>query len=310
MYCSYLGTPDEKIKENDNMIMSLAENDPESEIKSLNCEIVSKNDENDEEIDEDKIYHHINGNDSNNNGVKTAKNKITEGIKKKNESMIQFIAVNNDKDEKNVIFKITKENAKKGGKKYKIFEELPPSYKNKVFRIAESDNISYYLEQPIFKMVSKTKNIVKSRKYDNGNIYKKIRGRIFKLVIKKLKKNLKIEFVYAKISQNSKKIDNKQYLNSTIEEVLRTVEENIKVFEELEKANSLDEESKEILNSKVEDIYKEYFNSEEFQESLKDMKKKHYDDYIYLYIQKCKNYFDYYNNEEEESDEKEINNEI
>ena len=159
--------------------------------------------------------------------------------------------------------------------------------------------------------MSKAKNKIESRKYNNDNIYKKLRGKIFNLVVEKLKNNFNVKFVFTKISQNSKKIVNKQYRNSTIEEVLKTVKENKKVFEELEKEKDLNKEVKEILNTKVEDIYKEYFNSEEFQESIKEMheEKEENDEendkyyYIYLYIQKCKNCFNYYNIKIEENNE-------
>ena len=124
-------------------------------------------------------------------------------------------------------------------------------------------------------------------------------------------KKLNIKFQYAEISQNSKIEVNEKYLISTVEEVLKTVKENKKVFEELEKEKDLNKEVKEILNTKVEDIYKEYFNSEEFQKSIKKMsekREKYY--YIYLYIQKCINYFDYYNNRKIEIEEEEIENEL
>ena len=311
MYHSYLETPNEAIKEKDNMIISQAENDSEDEIQSLNSEILHKSDENDEEIDINKIYLHNNGIDSNQNDVKTTGSKETQEKTEDNKSTTKFITVNDDKNKKKVIFIIKKENNKKAKKNNKIIVELPPGYKFKIFTKAVSDYISNYWDPPVFKKVSKAKNKIESRKYNNDNIYKKLRGKIFNLVVEKLKNNFNVKFVFTKISQNSKKIVNKQYRNLTIEEVLKTVKENKKVFEELEKEKDLNKEVKEILNTKVEDIYKEYFNSEEFQKSIKKMsekREKYY--YIYLYIQKCINYFDYYNNGKIEIEEEEVENEL
>ena len=100
MYHSYLETPNEAIKENDNMIISQAENDSEDEIQSLNSEILHKSDENDEEIDINKIYLHNNGIDSNQNDVKTTGSKETQEKTEDNKSTTKFITVNDDKNKK------------------------------------------------------------------------------------------------------------------------------------------------------------------------------------------------------------------
>ena len=104
------------------------------------------------------------------------------------------------------------------------------------------------------------------------------------------------KFVFTDISQNTKIEDNIIDLNSTLEEVLKSVKSNEKVFEELEKIGGGDKELKAILSAKMEYLYKEYFNSQEFQNSIKELiDKREYYEYIYLYIQKSKEFFDYYN---------------
>ena len=74
------------------------------------------------------------------------------------------------KNKKKVIFILKKENNKKAKKNKKIIVELPPGYKFKIFTKAVSDYISNYWDPPVFKKVSKAKNKIESRKYNNDNI--------------------------------------------------------------------------------------------------------------------------------------------
>ena len=162
--------------------------------------------------------------------------------------------------------------------------------------------IKYYnpnfLILPFFKNSKRTTN---ARKCDNDDIYIKIRGKFFreivKVILNKKLENLKFErkFVFTDISQNTNIKGNIKYLNSTLEEVLKTVKSNEKAFEKLEKISGGDEELKNILNTKIEYLYKEYFNSQEFQNSIKELiDNGEYYDYIYLYIKKSEDFFDYY----------------
>ena len=172
-------------------------------------------------------------------------------------------------------------------------------YKYLIFNKATKYYTTYFLMVPLFK---DSKRITKTRKYNNDDIFKKIRGKFLKEIIKK-KLNKKLEhlkivfkFVFTDISQNTKIEDNIIDLNSTLEEVLKSVKSNEKVFEELEKIDGGDKELKAILSAKMEYLYKEYFNSQEFQNSIKELiDKREYYEYIYLYIQKSKEFFDYYN---------------
>ena len=148
-----------------------------------------------------------------------------------------------------------------------------------------------FLSQPIFTHWVPNKGIIKTRKYTNDDIYKKIRGKFFhEIVIGKLnrileKMNIQIKFEFADISQNSNIEDNIKYLNSTLEEVLKTVKFNQKTFDELEKLGDDVEKIKPILNAKMQYLYKEYFDSEEYQKFIGEMiEKNEYYDYKYLYI--------------------------
>ena len=106
---------------------------------------------------------------------------------------------------------------------------------------------------------------------------------------------IKVKFVFTDISQNTKIEDNIINLNSTLEEVLKSVKSNEKVFEELEKIGGGDEELKTILSTKMEYLYKEYFNSQEFQNSIKKLiEDSEPCDYINIYIKKSKEFFYYY----------------
>jgi len=152
-----------------------------------------------------------------------------------------------------------------------------------------------FLSQPIFTHWVPNKGIIKTRKYTNDDIYKKIRGKFFhEIVIGKLnrileKMNIQIKFEFADISQNSNIEDNIKYLNSTLEEVLKTVKFNQKAFDELEKLGDDVEKIKPILNAKMQYLYKEYFDSEEYQKFIGEMiEKNEYYDYKYLYIKKVK----------------------
>ena len=170
-----------------------------------------------------------------------------------------------------------------------------------IFNKVVNDYISDYSKKPFFQILDNKNGGKKSRKYENDDIYKKIRGNFFHIIVKdKLNQKLKllgikVKFVFADISQNTKIEDNIINLNSTLEEVLKSVKSNEKVFEELEKIGGGDEELKTILSTKMEYLYKEYFNSQEFQNSIKKLiEDSEPRDYINIYIKKSKEFFDYY----------------
>ena len=204
------------------------------------------------------------------------------------------------------IFKIIKvEKEKKQNKVNKNVQnehkDITPGIKFLIFEKAKTDNTSLFLSQPIFSQWVPGKGIIKTRKYTNDDIYKKIRGKFFhEIVIGKLnrileKMNIQIKFEFTVISQNSNIEDNIKYLNSTLKEVLKTVKFNQIVLDELEKLGDDAEEINHILNAKMQYLYKEYFDSEEYQKSIGEMiEKKEYYDYIYLYIKKSQQFFNYY----------------
>ena len=170
-----------------------------------------------------------------------------------------------------------------------------------IFNKVVNDYISDYSKKPFFQILDNKNGGKKSRKYENDDIYKKIRGNFFHIIVKdKLNQKLKllgikVKFVFADISQNTKIEDNIINLNSTLEEVLKSVKSNKTVFEELEKIGGGDEELKTILSTKMEYLYKEYFNSQEFQNSIKKLiEDSEPRDYINIYIKKSKEFFDYY----------------
>ena len=98
-----------------------------------------------------------------------------------------------------------------------------------IFNKAIKYYTNYFLILPIFKI---SKETIKTRKCDNDDINKKIRGKFFhEIIINKLNpklEDLKIEkkFVFTAISQNTNIKDNIKYLNSTLEEVLKSVKSN------------------------------------------------------------------------------------
>ena len=204
------------------------------------------------------------------------------------------------------IFKIIKvEKEKKQNKVNKNVQyehmDITPGIKFLIFEKAKTDNTSLFLSRPIFSQWVPGKGIIKTRKYTNDDIFKKIRGKFFhEIVIGKLnrileKMNIQIKFEFTVISQNSNIEDNIKYLNSTLKEVLRTVKFNQIVLDELEKLGDDAEEINLILNAKMQYLYKEYFDSEEYQKSIGEMiEKKEYYDYIYLYIKKSQQFFNYY----------------
>ena len=204
------------------------------------------------------------------------------------------------------IFKIIKvEKEKKQNKVNKNIQnehmDITPDIKFLIFEKAKTDNTSLFLSQPIFSQWVPGKGIIKTRKYTNDDIFKKIRGKFFhEIVIGKLnrileKMNIQIKFEFTIISQNSNIEDNIKYLNSTLKEVLKTVKFNQIVLDELEKLGDDAEEINLILNAKMQYLYKEYFDSEEYQKSIGEMiEKKEYYDYIYLYIKKSQQFFNYY----------------
>ena len=83
--------------------------------------------------------------------------------------------------------------------------------------------------------------------------------------------------------------------DNTMNDLTKILDGDYDVFEELEKIGSANDELKTILSTKIEYLYKEYFNSQEFQNSIKELIDiGEYYDYIYLYIKKSKEFFDYY----------------
>ena len=133
-------------------------------------------------------------------------------------------------------------------------------------------------------------------------------GKIFHNKLKKLS--------FKKFNQNSKKFDNKKILNMKLKELFKHIYiENIKkkvknnkyyLTEEDEKflayiENDFDDERlKPILNMKMEDIYIEFFTSQEYQDLIKKLRDKGYSYYyIYTFIENNKGLVKYYKDAKE-----------
>ena len=219
--------------------------------------------------------------------------KKPENPSTKKESIFKILKFENEKNKKKININVQNEHM-----------DITPDIKFLIFEKAKTDNTSLFLSRPIFSQWVPGKGIIKTRKYTNDDIFKKIRGKFFhEIVIGKLnrileKMNIQMKFEFADISQNSNIKDNIKYLNSTLKEVLKTVKFNQTVLDEIEKLGDDAEEIKPILNAKIRYLYKEYFDSEEYQKSIGEMLEinENYD-YIYLYIKKSKDFFNYYSKE-------------
>ena len=148
------------------------------------------------------------------------------------------------------------------------------------------------------------------------NISKKIKVNFFKNIIASLnwklrKKNINKDF--QRLDQNYitdvTKTYNKHLFEKTLKEIIKEKpkvkdkenakkkedkwRQNIKLIEELEESG--DEDFKHIFEMNIEELFNEYLDSKEFEESIYDLRrKKFYFDYIQNYIQIAENLVNYY----------------
>ena len=172
----------------------------------------------------------------------------------------------------------------------------------------------------------KKKRIKKSRKFKSDDFRKKIKLRFHKTLKNIINENLKKAgskelfdfFPYCFIENVSRKTNSK-YLDLTYKELLSTnffiefkkednannenpkskYNKNIKILKYLEKNKERSKSSgfDIIKNMKYKDILNNYFNSEQFEYSIIQLKEENESpEYIFSYINKAKNYVNFYTN--------------
>ena len=121
--------------------------------------------------------------------------------------------------------------------------------------------------------------------------------------------NLKFGFLPQCLISNVTKDYNKKVMEMTLKEMIldksfelfsKKKEKDEKIWQKNKKIidyieNNLDKNINLILNTKMKDLYKEYLNSDEFANSIKELKEEgKYFDYIKNYIQVANHYVEYY----------------
>ena len=255
--------------------------------------------------DETKVIADLSTNKEN----KTENN--SENIEEKEKSTIIDRSISSFTNDK------AKVNAYLNTPKIEKIEENNNSKDISLFTLGDKKDIAKkYSLKPLFKVCKiVNKKNKKTRKYDRDNMFKKVRQAIYSRLKKifryKLKKLLSTNF-----NQNSKKINNKKYLKMKLKELLKHIYiENIKkktknnkyiLTKEDEKFLAYiekdfnDEKLKPILNMKMEDIYKEFFKSQEYQDLIEKLRNEgNYYFYIYTFIEKNKGFVKYYKDAKE-----------
>ena len=176
---------------------------------------------------------------------------------------------------------------------------------------------SHYNKKYFYRVIKYIgKNIKRKRGSMRDNISKKIKVNFFKNIIASLnwklrKKNINKDF--QRLDQNYitdvTKTYNKYLFEKTLKEIIKEKpkvkdkenakkkedkwRQNIKLIEELEESG--DEDFKHIFEMNMEELFNEYLDSKEFEESIYDLRrKKFYFDYIQNYIQIAENLVNYY----------------
>ena len=184
-----------------------------------------------------------------------------------------------------------------------------------------SDNIIYiYSQQPIFKIINchdknqeKMNNLKKKkdiegekkeddiknvRKFSNDMIRKKILGKFLKEILLRFQKlypeeNDKIKKLFKfdkKYKENISIREYKKIFNYTLEEFLgeNCYDKYKEIFNELKLNTS-------IFSRKMKDLYKEYLDSQQFEESIMKLEEEgELFDYIHQYINIANNIINYY----------------
>jgi hypothetical protein len=197
-------------------------------------------------------------------------------------------------------------------------EDLP------IFTPIKIDYSKDYIQEPDLENYNSNANIQKefnTKLFYIGSMFKKIRGKVFKIIKiyldDKFKNNgIKINLSFMKINQQMSKNENKKYLNMSLKELLKTIkdeegqyiltEKKEKILTTLEN-DKTDKSFRILLNTKIEDIYIKFFKSNEYQELIKELidDDKYGYAYIHFFVKNAKKFVSYYKNDEQE-DEKEV----
>ena len=227
-----------------------------------------------------------------------------------------------DENKKINVESITSKPEKEIAKKKKIKQRKSKNIKPNEFKLFNPNkNIKYlrshYNKKYFYRVIKYIgKNIKRKRGSMRDNISKKIKVNFFKNIIASLnwklrKKNINKDF--QRLDQNYitdvTKTYNKYLFEKTLKEIIKEKpkvkdkenakkkedkrRQNIKLIEELEESG--DEDLKHIFEMNMEELFNEYLDSKEFEESIYDLRrKKFYFDYIQNYIQIAENLVNYY----------------
>ena len=227
-----------------------------------------------------------------------------------------------DENEKINVESITSKPEKEIAKKKEIKQRKSKNIKPNEFKLFNPNkNIKYlrshYNKKYFYRVIIYIgKNIKRKRGSMRDNISKKIKVNFFKNIIASLnwklrKKNINKDF--QRLDQNYitdvTKTYNKYLFEKTLKEIIKEKpkvkdkenakkkedkwRQNIKLIEELEESG--DEDFKHIFEMNMEELFNEYLDSKEFEESIYDLRrKKFYFDYIQNYIQIAENLVNYY----------------
>ena len=227
-----------------------------------------------------------------------------------------------DENEKINVESITSKPEKEIAKKKEIKQRKSQNIKPNEFKLFNPNkNIKYlrshYNKKYFYRVIIYIgKNIKRKRGSMRDNISKKIKVNFFKNIIASLnwklrKKNINKDF--QRLDQNYitdvTKTYNKYLFEKTLKEIIKEKpkvkdkenakkkedkwRQNIKLIEELEESG--DEDFKHIFEMNMEELFSEYLDSKEFEESIYDLRrKKFYFDYIQNYIQIAENLVNYY----------------
>jgi len=142
----------------------------------------------------------------------------------------------------------------------------------------------------------------KNRKGMKDNIIKKIKSRFFKSIKKILKEKISIRYKYNKSFQylsqkfisNIKKENNKSFWDETLIEFFGEKLKSDNIALKLLKEDKIGE-------IKIKDLYNDYLNSQEFEESIPNIKNERNLDQKYIndYVNYSKKLINYFNGNED-----------
>lgn len=179
----------------------------------------------------------------------------------------------------------------------------------------EYNNLDKYSKESLFEVISGQRKRVDMpdimRKRIKSDYYRNILKYLNALLINKNKENsnLKFGFLPQCLISNVTKDYNKKVMEMTLKEMIldksfelfsKKKEKDEKIWQKNKKIidyieNNLDKNINLILNTNMKDLYKEYLNSDEFANSIKELKEEgKYFDYIKNYIQVANHYVEYY----------------